>query len=630
MKNLFFLLLITIFCIQLTNAQPQWQRTIGGTNHDQSNCIIMTNDGGFAAAGYTYSFAAGYEDMYIVKCTVSGSILWTKTIGGVNSDAARSIIQTSDGGYAIAGDTYDYSSTTADWLIIRLDAAGNIQWTRTINRAAYDYACSIVQTNDGGFAISGVSATGGVFSGDMYVVKLSSAGNHLWSKTYGGTHDEVAYTIIKTSDGGLAFAGYSNSFGSYNVFNFIKTDSLGNIQWNRLIGASGTGSHIYSIKQTTDGGYVLAGEHTPTGTGNYDMYIVKLNSSGTIEWTRTVIGTGYDMANSVIQTIDGSYILAGYTNSYGAGGNDMYIAKLNSIGVLQWGKTVGGTGDEQALYVVNSNDGGFITAGYTASFGSGGKDIFIVKFDAAGNTCGNTTSPAVTSGTSGTATDPAFTVVTQNPTVTSPTPTLGSGGILTTICSTAPPLPPSLVSPPNNSFNQLTTVRFIWNKSIGTLTYRLQVAQDSLFTNMIVNDSTLTDSTIVVTNLMVNRYYWWRVNARNSYGTSPYSAVWKTGTFLVGIQQIGTDIPKEFRLFNNYPNPFNPATNIRLAIPVKGDISFSVYDITGKGILVLDKKMVNPGTYEIRFDGSNCASGIYFYRLVSGNFSAAKKMVLIK
>lgn len=630
MKNLFFLLLITIFCIQLTNAQPQWQRTIGGTNHDQSNCIIMTNDSGFAAAGYTYSFAAGYEDMYIVKCTVSGSILWTKTIGGVNSDAARSIIQTSDGGYAIAGDTYDYSSTTADWLIIRLDAAGNIQWTRTINRAAYDYACSIVQTNDGGFAISGVSATGGVFSGDMYVVKLSSAGNHLWSKTYGGTHDEVAYTIIKTSDGGLAFAGYSNSFGSYNVFNFIKTDSLGNIQWNRLIGASGTGSHIYSIKQTTDGGYVLAGEHTPTGTGNYDMYIVKLNSSGTIEWTRTVIGTGYDMANSVIQTIDGSYILAGYTNSYGAGGNDMYIAKLNSIGVLQWSKTVGGTGDEQALYVVNSNDGGFITAGYTASFGSGGKDIFIVKFDAAGNTCGNTTSPAVTSGTSGTATNPAFTVVTQNPTVTTPTPTLGSGGILTTICSTAPPLPPSLVSPPNNSFNQLTTVRFIWNKSIGTLTYRLQVAQDSLFTNMIVNDSTLTDSTIVVTNLMVNRYYWWRVNARNSYGTSPFSAVWKTGTFLVGIQQIGTDIPKEFRLFNNYPNPFNPATNIRLAIPVKGDISFSVYDITGKGILVLDKKMVNPGTYEIRFDGSNCSSGIYFYRLVSGNFSAAKKMVLIK
>lgn len=616
--------------MQYSNAQSQWQRTIGGTNHDQSNCIIMTNDGGFAAAGYTYSFAAGYEDMYIVKCTASGSILWTKTIGGVNSDAARSIIQTSDGGYAIAGDTYDYSSTTADWLIIRLDAAGNIQWTRTINRAAYDYACSIVQTNDGGFAISGVSATGGVFSGDMYVVKLSSAGNHLWSKTYGGTHDEVAYTIIKTSDGGLAFAGYSNSFGSYNVFNFIKTDSLGNIQWNRLIGASGTGSHIYSIKQTTDGGYVLAGEHTPTGTGNYDMYIVKLNSSGTIEWTRTVIGTGYDMANSVIQTIDGSYILAGYTNSYGAGGNDMYIAKLNNIGVLQWSKTVGETGDEQALYVVNSNDGGFITAGYTASFGSGGKDIFIVKFDAAGNTCGNTTSPAVTSGTSGTATNPAFTVVTQNPTVTTPTPTIGSGGILTTICSTAPPLPPSLVSPPNNSFNQLTTVRFIWNKSIGALTYRLQVAQDSLFTNMIVNDSTLTDSTIVVTNLTVNRYYWWRVNAKNSYGTSPYSAVWKTGTFLVGIQQIGTDIPKEFRLFSNYPNPFNPSTNIRLAIPVKGDISFSVYDIMGKGILVLVKNMVNPGTYEIRFDGSNCSSGIYFYRLVSGNFSAAKKMVLIK
>lgn len=630
MKKIFFLLLIGCCTTHYLNAQSQWQRTIGGTNHDQANCIIMTNDGGFAVAGYTYSFASGYEDMYIVKCTVSGSILWTKSIGGINSDIARSIIQTPDGGYAIAGDTYDYSSTTADWLIIRLDAAGNIQWTRTINRAAYDYACSIVQTTDGGYAISGVSSTGGVFSSDMFIVKLNSAGNILWSKTYGGSHDEPAYCIIKTSEGGLAFAGYSNSFGPYNLFNFIKTDNDGNIQWNRLIGESGTGSHIYSIKQTTDGGYVLAGEHTPTGTGNYDMYVVKLNSSGTIQWTRTIIGTGYDMANSVFQTIDGSYILSGYTNSYGAGGNDIFIVKLNNSGVLQWSKTVGGTGDDQAISVIDANDGGFIATGYTTSFGNGGKDIFIVKFDESGNTCGNTTSPVSSTGTSGTATSPTFTVVTQNPAVTTSAPTIGSGGILTTICITAPPLPPFLVSPPNNSFNQLSTVRFIWNKSIGALTYRLQVAQDSLFTNMIVNDSTLADSTILVTNLLTNRYYWWRVNAKNVIGTSPYSSVWKFGTFLVGLNQISTEIPKEFKLYNNYPNPFNPVTKIRFEIPVKGKVFFFVYDILGKEEFALTESDLDPGIYEYRYDGSNCPSGIYFYRLISGNFSETKKMVLIK
>jgi hypothetical protein len=630
MKKIFFLLLITNSILQFINSQTSWQRCIGGTNHEQANCIIQTTDGGYAIAGYTFSYAAGYEDMYIIKCNSSGTIQWTKTIGGSNVEIARSIIQTTDGGYAIAGDIYDYGSTTADWFIVKTDAGGAIQWTRTINRAAYDYACSIVQTTDGGYAIAGMSATGGVFSGDIYVVKLNSAGTYQWSKTYGGTHDEVAYTIIKTTDGGLAFAGYSNSFGPYNVFNFIKTDDLGNIQWNRLVGESGTGSHVYSIIQLADGSYVLAGEITPTGTGNYDMYIVKLNSSGSIIWTRTVAGTGYDMANSIIQTTDGGFVLGGYTNSYGAGANDMYIVKLNSSGTLQWSKTVGGTGDEQALGIIKSIDGGFTAAGYTSSFGNGGKDVFLVKFDDAGNTCGNTTTPSGSSGTSGTATSPTFTVVTQNPTVTTPSPILGTGGILTTICSTLPPLPPTLVSPPNGSYNQPSTVRFIWNKSISALTYRLQVSQDSLFTNLVVNDSTLTDSTIVVTNLTVNKYYWWRVNAKNTIGTSPYSIVWKFGTFLVGLNQISSEIPYEFKLFNNYPNPFNPFTIIRFDLPAVGKVNFSVFDILGKEIYTLKENLRTPGTFEVQIDGTNYPSGIYVYRLISGNFSETKKMVLIK
>ena len=475
-----------------------------------------------------------------------------------------------------------------------------------------------------------MSATGGVFSGDMFNIKINSSGTHQWSNTYGGSHDEVTYCIIKTTDGGLAFAGYSNSFGPYNLFNFIKTDSLGNIQWNRLIGESGTGSHVYSIIQLTDGSFLLAGEITPTGTGNYDLYVVKLNSSGSILWTRTVAGTGYDMAYSIVQVNDGGFVLGGYTNSFGAGGNDMFIVKLNSNGVLQWSKTVGGTGDEQTLSVVSSNDGGFIAAGFTTSFGSGGKDMFIVKFDASGNTCGNTTSPSVQSGTSGTATSPSFTVVTQNPTITTVTPTIGSGGILTTICSTAPPLPPNLISPPNNSFNQLTSIRFIWNKSIGAMTYRLQVAQDSLFTNLVVNDSTLTDSTILVTNMTTNRYYWWRVSAKNAMGTSPYSVVWKFGTFLVGLYQLSAEIPKEYKLYSNYPNPFNPVTKIRFDIPNTGKVIFSDYDILGKEIYTLNENSLSPGTYEYQFDGSNYPSGIYFYRLSCGSFSETRKMVLIK
>ncbi len=630
MKNLLFLLLISTCIVQFTSAQPQWQRTIGGTGDDIANCLIQTADGGFIINGYTNSFGAGNSDFYLVKLNSSGLLQWTKTIGGVGEEMSFSLIKTIDGGYASVGHIRPTGTDYSDFYIVKLDSGYSIQWNRIINRANNDYAFSVIKSNDGGFILAGVSATGGVFSSDMLIVKLNSAGNFQWSKTYGGSHDEPALSIIQTNDGGLAFAGYSNSFGSNNFFNIIKTDSAGNIQWNRLIGESGTGSHVNSIIQTTDGGFTLAGAFQMVGNVNFDMYIVKLNNTGTFQWSRSVGGINDDMANSVIQTADGGFVLAGYSNSFGAGNYDMYIVKLNNSGVLQWSKTVGGSSDEQVQSVIKTTDGGFIAAGFTASFGAGGKDMFIVKFDASGNTCGNTTSPSSISGTSGTATSPSFTVVTQNPTVTTPTPTIGSGGILTTICSTAPPLPPNLLSPPNNTFNQLSSIRFIWNKSIGAQTYRMQVSQDSLFTNLVVNDSTLTDSTIVVTNLNTNRYYWWRVNAKNPMGTSPFSAVWKFGTFLVGLNQISTEIPKKFKLHNNYPNPFNPITMFRFEIPIEGNVIFSVYDILGKEVYTFNESNVSPGTYEYQFDGSNVPSGIYLFRLKSGRFSETKKMILLK
>jgi len=548
------------------------------------------------------------------------------------------MVQTSDNGYVLAGYTVPYGSIYYDMLIVKLDASGLIQWTRVIHRTNYEYVTSVKQTTDGGYILLGMSATGGPFTDEFFLVKLNAAGTYQWSKTYGGPGDDIATSVIQTQDGGYALAGLSNSFGPYNVFMIIKTDSLGNIQWNRLIQESGTGCHIYSLIQISDGSFILAGEFTPTGISPYDMYIVKLNSSGSIQWTRTVGGTGYDMANSVVQCADSGFILAGYTNSFGSGNNDMYIVKINSSGNLSWSKTVGGTGDEQAQSIIKTTDGGFVVVGYTTSFGAGSKDYYIVKLDSAGNTCGNSTSPASITGTRGAATNPALTVINQNPVVTSPTPILGSGGVLTTICSTGPPLPPVLAAPPNGSYNQPSTVRFTWNKSVSALTYRLQVALDSQFTNLTVNDSTIADSTILVANLTVNKYYWWRVNAKNAVGTSPYSTVWRFGTFFVGLNQIGTEIPKEYKLFNNYPNPFNPVTKIKFDLPPVGaqyiePVQLIIYDVLGREVASLiprGQQGLQPGTYEVEFDGTNYPSGIYFYILTTETYTNTKRMVLIK
>jgi hypothetical protein len=629
-KILLILILLITHCSLLTvTTQSQFQKTIGGTNHDYAYSIIQTTDSGYAVAGYTYSFSAGYEDMYVVKLNSSGSVQWTKTIGGAGKDFAVCIIQTTDNGYAISGYTVPYGSTYYNMVIVKLDTSGSIQWCRSIDRSNYEYATSINQTSDGGYILAGMSATGGVFTSDMFIVKLSSSGTYQWSKTYGGSHDEIAYSIIQTSDGGYAFAGYTNSYGPYNVFYILKIDSTGILQWSRLIEETGTGSAVYSVIQTTDGGFAMAGGFTPTGTGNYDMYIVKLNSSGSIQWTRTVGGTGDENANSIIQTSDGGFVAAGNTNSYGTGNYDMYIVKLNSSGTLQWSKTYGGSSVENAYSIIKSSGGGFVIAGQTASFGAGGDDIYLVKTDSLGNTCGNSTSPSSLYGVSGTLNTPTVSVVTQNPTVTTPTYITGAGGILTTICIVGIPPAPTLVSPPNGSYNQPSTVRFIWNKSQYAVSYRIQIALDSLFGNFVVND-TLSDSTIVVANLQVNKYYWWHVNAKNVYGISPYSAIWKFGTFPVGVKEINTDIPDRFNLYNNYPNPFNPVSKIKFDIAKTGNVKLIIYDVLGRELATLVNEQLKPGTYEAEFDGSNYPSGIYFYRLETPEFTNTKKMVLIK
>jgi hypothetical protein len=192
------------------------------------------------------------------------------------------------------------------------------------------------------------------------------------------------------------------------------------------------------------------------------------------------------------------------------------------------------------------------------------------------------------------------------------------------------PSAPVLSSPPNAFYNQTSTVRFTWFKSLYAVSYRLQVATDSLFTNLIVNDSTITDSTLLVINFTVNSYYWWRVNAKNAAGISQYSAVWKFGTFMVGLKEISTDIPKEFSLYNNYPNPFNPVSKIKFDIAKMGNVKLTIYDMLGREAAILVNVQLNAGTYEAVFDGMNYPSGVYFYKIETETFVQTRRMVLLK
>ena len=357
-----------------------WDKTYGGSSGDLANSIIQTTDGGFAVAGNTFSKGDDYYgDAWIIKLNNQGNIVWDRTYGGKGYDWANSIIQTTDGGFAVAGE----SSISHGAWIIKLDSKGNIAWDTTYSGGKYNYfkANCIIQTTDGGYAVAG--STGAL--SDVCITKLDSQGNIVWDRTYGGSDDDEAHSIIQTTDGGFMVAGFTRSKGSGRAdFWIIKLDSKGTLVWDRTYGGS-IWEEANSIIQTTDGGFALAGWTTSKGSGGKDFWIIKLDSKGTLVWDRTYGGSYDDEAHSLIQTTDGGFMVAGFTTSKGAGKSDFWIIKLDSKGTLVWDRTYGGSYEDEAHSLIQSTDGGFMVAGSSKSKGAGWYDVWIIKLDERGN-----------------------------------------------------------------------------------------------------------------------------------------------------------------------------------------------------------------------------------------------------
>ena len=212
-----------------TSPSPSFCKAIGGPGAEMGRSLIQTSDGGYAIAGATTSFGAGELDVYLVKLDANGNLQWTKTIGGPEIEEGNSLLQTSDGGYVIAGYTASFGAGKADVYLVKLDANGNIQWTKTIGGKDEDVGTSLIQTSDSGYAIAGVTKSFGAGKADVYLVKLDANGNLQWTKTIGGETFDSGSSIIQTSDGGYAIAGTTRSFGAgeKDVY-VVKLDKNGN------------------------------------------------------------------------------------------------------------------------------------------------------------------------------------------------------------------------------------------------------------------------------------------------------------------------------------------------------------------------------------------------------------------
>jgi len=352
-----------------------WTRTFGGAGWDDGSSVQQTSDGGFIISGKTDSPTSMQWAIYLIKTNSSGDTLWTRTFGGIgNLDWGSSAKQTKDGGFIITG-----TSAQNDVYIVRTNSLGDTLWTRSFGGVNHDWGWSVQQTKDGGFIVAGETFMAWEYT-NAYLIRIDSLGNTLWTKTYGGSFYDYGYSVQETYDGGFIVAG-SYSFGqNYEDAYLIKTNSLGDTLWTRTYG--GTGWDVaYSVQQTQDSGFIIAGETESfgAGAGFNNVYLVKTNSSGNVLWTRTYGGTNYDCGKSVQQTEDRGFIIAGFTSSFGVGSNDVYLIRTNSIGDTLWTKTIGGTKGDFGYSIRQTTDGGFIITGMTSSFGAGGYDVYLIR-----------------------------------------------------------------------------------------------------------------------------------------------------------------------------------------------------------------------------------------------------------
>ena len=382
-------ILVTLFILPLTKVSAQssamWDKTYGGTEWDRAKSLVVTSDGGYAIVGRTNSFGEGGGDAWLVKTDALGNMMWNHSYGGTNFDAAISLVVTSDGGYAVAGFTSSFGAGDADFWLVKTDSYGNMVWQEAYGGTGLDRAYAVVVAPDGGYALAGYTNSFDSEGYDFWLVKTDSSGNMEWSQTYGGTEYEYAFSMVATSDGGYAMAGETGSFGAEGDFWLVKTDASGNMLWSQNYGVGTKYDRAYSLAVTSDGSYVMAGS-TAISDENVDFALVKTDSSGNMVWQKTYgktagdYGVSDDTPNSVVQTDDGGYALAGYIGP-SATGADAWLVKTDANGDMEWNQTYGESGDDLAYCVVQTSDGGYVLAAEKSTVGDEDFDFWLVKTD---------------------------------------------------------------------------------------------------------------------------------------------------------------------------------------------------------------------------------------------------------
>lgn len=427
-----------------SNMTHQWTRIYGGTDEETGKFISPTTDGGVIIGGYSQSFNPenSQDDMYLVKTDSDGLSevclqemiyypivnppvmnvacgVGTATGSAISSAASpvitssnefvhqlngceqnkfqrnyfyddhstkiTSVKQTIDNGYALAGSAYQLSADKQYMTLMKTDIEGEVLWTKTYEEQAHTFINDMQITSDGGYILGGMTSDWEDSEYFFYVVRTNSAGDVIWTKKVGGPglNEEFLYGIQETNDGGFVLAGATYSYGAGMADNFIvKLDEDGNTTWANAYGGTSS-DFINDIYVNQDGSFIATGYTTSYGAGNNDVFLMKINSNGSLAWTKTYGGTIAEDGESVIQTNDGGYIITGSTSSYGEGGNDVLVIKTDMNGNLQWSRAYGTTGHETGATITQQDQYYIIGGGISGAIG--GNDGAILKIDLSGN-----------------------------------------------------------------------------------------------------------------------------------------------------------------------------------------------------------------------------------------------------
>ncbi len=365
-----------------------FSNTYGTSLSDLITGAQQCNDGGMIICGYTISSAFGDNDFFIMKLNGSGNVVWSNLYGGSGNDQAVSMIKTSDGNFVICGTSTSFSGTY-DPFALKIDQNGNIIWNNLYRWWNEDYGTNIIQTDDGGFLLTGYSNSFSLGGYDVIALKLDQSGIRMWYRVYGGSENDYCTSAAISPDGGYMLAGYTFSYGVAGEGYIVKTYGDGVYRWSKTYGGAGF-DNIKDIQKVSNG-FIASGSTSSFGLVDEDAMVFNIdNQDGYVYWTKTFDGNAGGPSTFIkgLPTPDGGFILAGNMSENTGNLQDLAVVKLFGDGEFNFGKIFGGAAVDGASSIAFKQDGGLLISGSTSSFGAGSNDMYVLSLYNNATGCG--------------------------------------------------------------------------------------------------------------------------------------------------------------------------------------------------------------------------------------------------